>query len=89
MIYYTVFDSKNKKIADCGNEEDAKWLANCRKGTYKTNRVEFNVTIDVESSMYKLNPEFVYQTYEYNENQIENSRKNILPQDKKDPLPNW
>jgi len=40
LIYYTVYDRNGDKIADCGGENDAKWLAEMRKGTYKTNRLE-------------------------------------------------
>ena len=49
LIYYTVFDSKGNKIADCGNENDAKWLSDQRKGTYKTVRFEFSQTIEVKA----------------------------------------
>ena len=48
MIYYTVYDSNGKKVADCGNERDAKFLANSRKGTYKTNRLEWKETVTIE-----------------------------------------
>ena len=48
MIYYTVYDSKGNKIADCGNERDAKWLAECRKGTFKSNRLEWKETVTIE-----------------------------------------
>ena len=48
MIYYSVFDSQGNKIADCGNERDAKFLANCRFGTYKTNRLHWKETVDIE-----------------------------------------
>ena len=54
MIYYTVFDSKGNKVADCGSEESAKWLADVRQGTYKTNRINWNQTIDVEISELEL-----------------------------------
>ena len=54
MIYYTVYDRNGDKIADCGGENDAKWLAEIRKGTYKTNRLEWNRTIDVEISKLEL-----------------------------------
>lgn len=49
MIYYTVYDSSSKKIADCGNEGDAKFLADSRQGTYKTNRLQWKETITIES----------------------------------------
>ena len=48
MIYYTVYDSKGYQIADCGNEKDAKWLADCRKGTYRSNRLEWKETFTIE-----------------------------------------
>jgi len=48
LIYYTVYDSKGNKIADCGNEKDAKWLAECRKGTFKSNRLEWKETVTIE-----------------------------------------
>ena len=48
MIYYTVYDSKGNKIADCGNERDAKWLAECRNGTFKSNRLEWRETVTIE-----------------------------------------
>jgi len=48
LIYYTVYDSKGNKIADCGNERDAKWLAECRKGTFKSNRLEWKETVTIE-----------------------------------------
>ncbi len=54
MIYYTVFDANGNKIADCGDEGDAKWLAECRRGTYKTNRLDWSVTIDVELPRFEL-----------------------------------
>ena len=54
MIYYTVFDSGGKKIADCGSESDAKQLADCRKGTYKTNRLQYSQTVDIQLSKLEL-----------------------------------
>ena len=54
MIYYTVYDKNGNKLADCGGENDAKWLAELRKGTYKTNRLEWNRTIDVKTSKLEL-----------------------------------
>jgi len=48
LIYYTVYDNKGNKIADCGNERDAKWLADCRKGTFKSNRLEWKETVTIE-----------------------------------------
>ena len=54
MIYYTVFDSTGKKVADCGTEEAAKWLADVRQGTYKTNRLEWNQIIDIKLSQLEL-----------------------------------
>ena len=48
MIYYTVYDSDGNKIADCGNEKDAKWLADVRDGTYKTNRMKWKETVNVK-----------------------------------------
>ena len=54
MIYYTVFDSGGKKIADCGNESDAKQLADYRKGTYKTNRLQYSQTVDIQLSKLEL-----------------------------------
>ena len=47
MIYYTVFDSGGNKIADCGTEHSAKRLSECRKGTYKTNRLEWKETVTI------------------------------------------
>jgi hypothetical protein len=40
MIYYTV-------IADCGTEHSAKRLSESRKGTYKTNRLEWKETVTI------------------------------------------
>jgi len=54
MMYYTVFDSNGKKIADCGNEKDAKWLAECHKGTYKSNRLEWKETFEISPLKYEL-----------------------------------
>jgi len=55
LIYYTVYDSGGKKISDCGSELDAKFLAEQRKGTYKTNRIEdWFHTIEVEPINLKL-----------------------------------
>lgn len=54
MIYYTVFDDQGSKVADCGTEEAAKWLADVRQGTYKTNRLDWNQTIDVKLSKLEL-----------------------------------
>ena len=54
MIYYTVFDSAGKKIADCGSESDAKWLSDIRKGTYRTNRLEWTRTIDMVMDIREL-----------------------------------
>ena len=54
MIYYTVFDADSNKIADCGKEEDAKWLADVRGGTYKTNRLDWSQTIDIKLSKLEL-----------------------------------
>lgn len=48
MIYYTVYDDVGKKIADCGTELDAKFLSECRRGTYKTNRFEWKETVTIE-----------------------------------------
>lgn len=48
MIYYTVYDDTGKKIADCGIESDAKFLAESRKGTYKTNRLQWRETVTIE-----------------------------------------
>ena len=47
MIYYSVYDSGGNKIADCGSETDAKWLAEVRKGTYRSNRLDWGRTIDM------------------------------------------
>lgn len=33
--FWSVYDSTGKKIADCGWERDAAWLAERRKGTYR------------------------------------------------------
>jgi hypothetical protein len=54
LIYYTVFDANGKKIADCGNEKDAKWLSDCHDGTYKTNRLDWYETVDVKLSRLDL-----------------------------------
>jgi hypothetical protein len=48
LIYFTVYDSEGNKIADCGNEIDAKRLAEYRKGTYKSNRMEWKETVTIE-----------------------------------------
>ena len=48
MIYYTVYDEIGNKIADCGAESDAKFLAELRKGTYKTNRLGWKETVTIE-----------------------------------------
>lgn len=56
MIYYTVYDSSDKKIADCGDELDAKFLANLRKGTYKTTRLKWNQTVTIEPLQNKQLP---------------------------------
>jgi|TARA_B100000085_G_scaffold147503_4_gene134264 hypothetical protein len=48
MIYYSVYDSEGKKVADCGAERDAKFLAESRKGTYRTNRLEYKETVTIE-----------------------------------------
>ena len=46
--YYSVFDPDGKKIADCGWERDAAWLAERRKGTYrKTNHELPGPVVDV------------------------------------------
>ena len=54
MIYYTVYDGDGKKIADCGSESDAKWLSDIRKGTYRTNRLEWTRTIDMVMDIREL-----------------------------------
>lgn len=56
MIYYTVYDSNDNKIADCGTERDAKFLSECRKGTYKTNRLQWKETIDIKPIENILSP---------------------------------
>jgi len=47
LIYYTVYDEVGNKIADCGAEIDAKFLAEFRKGTYKTNRLGWKETVTI------------------------------------------
>ena len=47
MIYYSVYDRDGNKIADCGSEKDAKWLAEVRNGTYRSNRLDWGRTIDM------------------------------------------
>ena len=47
MIYYSVYDRDGNKFADCGSEKDAKWLAEVRNGTYKSNRLDWGRTIDM------------------------------------------
>jgi len=54
LIYYTVYNADGKKIADCGSEYDAKYLANVRNGTYKTNRLGWKETFDIEPIKYEL-----------------------------------
>ena len=54
MIYYTVYDGDGKKIADCGSESDAKWLSDIRKGTYRTNRLDWGRTIDMVMDIREL-----------------------------------
>tara|TARA_B100001939_G_C16809590_1_gene559354 strand:- start:355 stop:684 length:330 start_codon:yes stop_codon:yes gene_type:complete len=38
--FWSVYDSTGKKIADCGWERDAAWLAERRKGTYRKSNHE-------------------------------------------------
>ena len=46
--FWSVYDSTGKKIADCGWERDAAWLAERRKGTYrKTNHELPGPVVDV------------------------------------------
>jgi hypothetical protein len=46
---WTVYDAIGKKVADCGLERDAKWLAEVRRGTYRKNNVNISgPVIDVE-----------------------------------------
>jgi hypothetical protein len=54
LIYYTVYDGDGKKIADCGSESDAKWLSDMRKGTYRTNRLDWARTIDMVMDIREL-----------------------------------
>lgn len=54
MIYYTVYGADGKKVADCGSERDAKFLANCRNGTYKTNRLDWKETVEIQPINFQL-----------------------------------
>mgnify|MGYP001204665646 FL=1 len=47
--FWSVYDSVGNKIADCGIERDAKWLAEVRRGTYRKNNTDLpGQVIDVE-----------------------------------------
>lgn len=49
MEIWTVYDAIGKKVADCGLERDAKWLAEVRRGTYRKNNTNISgPVIDVE-----------------------------------------
>ncbi len=79
MIYYTVYDSGGKKISDCGSELDAKFLAEQRKGTYRTNRIEgWFHTIEVEPINLQL-PQILIDCREVEEQQK-------LPAQQQEPL---
>ena len=87
MIYYTVYDSNDKKIADCGNERDAKFLANIRQGTYKTNRLQWRETVTVESLNNKELPTNGVVPQSNYTNELKKHLELVESEDK--PLPFW
>lgn len=87
MIYYTVYDSSGKKIADCGNERDAKFLANSRHGTYKTNRLQWKETVTVEALNNKELPTNDVVPQSNTRDELKKHLELVESEDK--PLPFW
>ena len=73
MIYYSVFDSKGKKIADCGNIQDAITL------------VSFNPTRTYRQVKH-LNPETVNVPHVRLDDDLQLPEQKILPQSELEPF---
>jgi hypothetical protein len=87
VIYYTVYDSSGKKVADCSNERDAKFLANSRQGTYKTNRLQWKETVTVEALNNKELPTNDVVPQSNTADELKKHLELVESEDK--PLPFW